>query len=200
MKNTKDYYNKTAKEMADKWYEDEYLLPYLKEFLEYLPANPRMLDLCCGCGYDSMRLEKLGCEVVGIDFSPECIKIATERNPKCTFYEENILNDYSYAGMFNGAICIRGLVHIKDDELNKAFENIHKVLYPNSYIFIAVKEGTGKNILSSFMVIDDEEYDNDFYNHTLDEIIKYSDPYFTFQKEIILEDSIWKYYVLKRKG
>ena len=34
MKNTKEYYDKTAKEMADKWYEDEYLLPYLKEFIE----------------------------------------------------------------------------------------------------------------------------------------------------------------------
>ena len=42
MKNTKEYYDKTAKEMADKWYEDEYLLPYLKEFIEYLPEHPRV--------------------------------------------------------------------------------------------------------------------------------------------------------------
>ncbi|MBO7218770.1 MAG: class I SAM-dependent methyltransferase [Clostridia bacterium] len=199
MKNTKEYYDKTAKEMADKWYEDEYLLPYLKEFIEYLPEHPRVLDLCCGCGYDSMRLNKLGAEVVGLDFSTECIKIAKERNPDITFYEEDILNDYSYAGKFNGAICIRGLVHIRDDELPRVFANLHKTLEPNSYIFLAVKDGTGKNILSSFFVIDDEEYDNDFYNHTLEELIRYSAPYFTFQKEIVQEDSIWKYYVMKKK-
>lgn len=199
MKNTKEYYDKTAKEMADKWYEDEYLLPYLKEFMEYLPEQPRVLDLCCGCGYDSMRLNKLGAEVVGLDFSPECIKIAKDRNPDITFYEEDILNDYSYAGKFDGAICIRGLVHIRDDELPRVFANLHKTLNHNSYIFLAVKDGTGKNILSSFFVIDDEEYDNDFYNHTLDELIKYSAPYFTFTKEIVQEDSIWKYYVMKKK-
>ena len=199
MKNTKEYYDKTAESMADKWYEDDYLLPYLKEYLEYLPHNPTVLDVCCGCGHESMRLRDLGANVAGVDFSPECIRIASMRNPDCKFYEENILDDYSYAGKFDGAICIKGLVHIRDDELHKAFENMYKVLNHNAYIFIAVKEGTGKNILSSFMIIDGEEYDNDFYNHTLEEIIKYSDPYFAFVKEIIFEDSIWKYYILKKK-
>ncbi len=33
MKNTKDYYNRTASEWADKWYQDESLLPYLKELV-----------------------------------------------------------------------------------------------------------------------------------------------------------------------
>ena len=199
MKNTKEYYDKTAHSMAEKGYDDEYLVPYLKEYMEYLPNSPRIVDLCCGCGQDSMRLHNMGAEVVGIDFSPECIKIATERNPECKFYEDNILNDYSYAGKFDGCICIGGLVHIPDDKLNQVFANLHRVLNDNAYVFLAVKDGTGKNILSSFKVIDDEEYDNDFYDHTLEEIIKYSQPYFTFQKEIIFEDSIWKYYILRKK-
>ena len=48
MKNTKEYYDKTAKEMADKWYEDEYLLPYLKEFIEYLPEFKQALTPLSG--------------------------------------------------------------------------------------------------------------------------------------------------------
>jgi hypothetical protein len=51
MKNTKDFYNKTASEWADKWYGDESLIPYIKEIFNYLPKKPRILDLCCGAGY-----------------------------------------------------------------------------------------------------------------------------------------------------
>jgi hypothetical protein len=57
MRNTKDFYNKTAGEWADKWYEDEALLPYLKEFISFLSQNPNVLDLCCGAGYESMRMK-----------------------------------------------------------------------------------------------------------------------------------------------
>lgn len=58
MKVTKDFYNQTAKEWADKWYEDESLLPYLQQFINYLPQNPRILDLCCGAGYESKSYQR----------------------------------------------------------------------------------------------------------------------------------------------
>lgn len=56
------------------------------------------MDLCCGAGYESRRIADLGYEAVGIDFSEESIKIARQKNPSISFYQEDMLCDYSYIG------------------------------------------------------------------------------------------------------
>jgi SAM-dependent methyltransferase len=199
MKDTKDFYNKTASEWADKWYEDEALLPYLKEFINYLPQNPRVLDLCCGAGYESMRMKKLGADVIGLDFSEESIRISKERNPDTKFIVEDMLNDYSYLGKFDGCAVIAGLIHIPNEKLPKAFEQIDKVLSSDGFIFIAIKDGTGKSVKSSYTTIDGEDYDRGFYLHTLEELKLYSLGKFNFVKELLFDrDSIWKYYIFRK--
>lgn len=199
MGNTKDFYNKTASEWADKWYEDESLLPYLREFFNYLPKNPRVLDLCCGAGYESMRMKKLGADVIGLDFSQESIKIANERNLDIKFVVEDMLNDYSYLGRFDGCVVIAGLIHISNEKLSKAFEQIYNVLNNDGFLFIVVKEGTGKNEKSSYTTIDGEEYDRDFYLHTIEELKLYSSGKFDFFRELLFEkESLWKYYIFKK--
>lgn len=199
MKGTKDFYNKTASEWANKWYKDESMVPYLMEFINYLPQNPRILDLCCGTGYESMRLEKLGAEVTGIDFSEESIKIAKELNPNIKFVVEDMLNDYSYVGKFHGCAVIAGLIHLPDHKLSKAFEEVYKVINDDGFLFVAVKDGIGKSEKSSYTTIEGEEYDRDFYFHTLEELKLYSSKKFDFEKEILLDkDSLWKYYIFRK--
>jgi len=199
MKNTKDFYNKTAKEWADKWYGDDSMIPYLKEFFTCLPKNPRVLDLCCGAGYESMRMQILGAEVTGVDFSEESIQIAEERNSGINFVVEDMLNDYSYLGKFDGCAVIAGLVHLQNEKLAKAFDRIEKVLNEDGVLFIAIKEGTGKNLQSSYTSIEGEDYDRDFYMHTLGELKVNSFGKFEFVKEISPnEESLWKYYIFKR--
>ena len=85
MKGVKEFYDRTAADWADKWYADEAMLPLLRKFMAYLPEKPRVLDLCCGAGYESRRMAGLGAEVVGIDLSPASIEIACERNPELEF-------------------------------------------------------------------------------------------------------------------
>lgn len=199
MKGTRDFYNKTASEWANKWYEDESMVPYLMEFINYLPQNPRILDLCCGAGYESMRLEKLGAEVTGLDFSEESIKIAKKLNLHIKFVVEDMLNDYSYLGKFHGCIIIAGLIHLPNHKLSKAFEEVYKVINDNGFLLIAVKDGTGKSEKSSYVTIEGEEYDRDFYFHTLEELKLYSSKKFDFEKEILLDkDSPWKYYIFRK--
>jgi len=53
---TKLFYNLTAQKNAEKWYENYMLMPSIKEFVALLPEKPRVLDLGCGCGYESMCL------------------------------------------------------------------------------------------------------------------------------------------------
>lgn len=199
MKNTKDFYDKTAMEWADKWYGDETLLPYLTEFISYLPQNPRILDLCCGAGYESMRMQRLGADVTGLDFSEESILIAKERNPNIRFVVEDILNDYSFLGKFDGCAIIAGLVHLPNEKLEKAFEMVSKVLHDSGFLFIVVKDGTGKSSKSSYKSIDGEDYDRDFYLHSLEELKQYSLGKFDFVRAIMPdEESSWKYYIFKK--
>jgi len=199
MKDTKAFYNQTAIEWADRWYEDETLMPYLKEFINYLPQNPRILDLYCGTGYESMRMQKLGANVTGLDFSEESIKIAKERNSNIKFVVGNMINDYSYLGKFDGCAVIAGLVHLPNDKLTKAFEQINKILYNGGFLFLVVKDGTGKSSSSSYKTINGETYDRDFYLHTLEELKRYSLEKFNLIKELSIgEDSSWKCYIFKK--
>lgn len=79
------FYDLTAEKTADQWYKEEMLKPTILDFVSLLPANPRILDLGCGPGYESMRLAQTGADVVGVDFSEECIRIARARRPQCRF-------------------------------------------------------------------------------------------------------------------
>lgn len=199
MKNIKDFYDKTAMEWDDKWYDDEMLLPYLTEFISCLPENPKIIDICCGAGYESMRMQRLGAEVTGIDFSQESIQIARERNPNIKFVVEDMLNDYSFLGKFDGCTVIAGLVHLPNEKLTKAFEQIHKVLNNDGILFIAVKDGSGKSDKSSYVTIDGEDYDRDFYLHSLEGLKQHSLDKFHFVREITPhEESLWKYYIFKK--
>ena len=82
MKNTIDYYNDSAEKWAEEWYTNESVLPYLKHLMKLLPNNPTVVDLCCGAGYESMRLKNLGANVIGLDLSENSIKIAKELTKK----------------------------------------------------------------------------------------------------------------------
>lgn len=201
MKNTKDFYNKTAMEWADKWYSDETLFPYLKEFVNYLPQKPCVLDLCCGAGYESMRLKRLGAKVTGLDFSEDSIKIAKERNSDISFVVEDMLNDYSYLGKFDGCVVIAGLVHLPNDKLAKAFKQINKILKENGLLFVVVKDGKGKDSKLSCKTIDGEIYDREFYLHTLEELKLSSVNNFDFIRELLFDkESSWKYYIFRKSA
>lgn len=200
-KNTKDFYNKTAGEWADKGYQDESLLPYLTYFMKQLPEHPRVLDLCCGTGCETMRLQQLGAEAAGIDFSETSIEIARQHNSTIPFYVDNMLNDYSYAGSFDGAVVIAGLVHLHNQELRSALGNLHGVLREKGKLLVSVKDGTGKSDKQSYTTIDGENYDRDFYFHTLEELKLSAEGMFDFIEEVYPnEESPWKKYLFQKRG
>lgn len=194
MKTLIDYYDDFAEQWAEKWYEDESLLPYLKQFVELLPNNARVLDMCCGAGYESMRLNRLGVNVVGADLSEKSIEIARRQNPTINFYVKDMLVPYSELGLFDGLACIAGLVHLPENKLRLAFKNMHEVLKEHSYLFIAVKNG---DKITESIEVDGIKYAREFYCYTLDKIKEHSNKYFEFFKELGA-DGDWRYYLLKR--
>ncbi len=194
MKSLIDYYDDYAQKWADEWYGNESLLPYLKEFLSMLPKNPKVLDLCCGAGYESMRLKNLGANVVGADLSEKSIEIAKAKNPNVEFYVKDMLKSYRDLGIFDGVACIAGLVHLEENNLEVAFKNMSEVLKEDGYIFIVVQDGD--KIIKSIEV-DGRHYAREFYGYTLDKLKKHSEKYFKFEKELI-PDGKWRFYIFKQ--
>jgi len=97
------------------------------------------------------------------------------------------------------SIITAGLVYLPNEKLERAFEMISKVLYDSGFLFIVVKDGTGKFSKSSYKEIDGEDYDREFYLHSLEELKRYSLGKFNFYREIMPDDeSSWKYYIFKR--
>lgn len=195
MKTLIDYYDDFAEMWAERWYSNESLLPYLKQFVELLPKNARVLDLCCGAGYESMRFKKLGVNVVGADLSEKSIELAKQRNPEIKFYVKDMLKSYADLGLFDGVACIAGLVHLPEDKLELAFKNMYEVLKDNAYLFIVVRNG---DKITKSVEVEGIEYAREFYCYTLDKIKQHSEKYFQFVKELE-GNGDWRYYILKKK-
>ena len=138
------FYDLTAEKTADEWYENHVLMPSIEEFVALLPENPRVLDLGCGPGYESMRLRQAGARVVGVDFSEVSIRIAKERCPEAQFELLDFRKlEGARLGKFDGIFACASLIHIAPDELSSLFEEMHNVLNPNGYIVIMVRDGDG---------------------------------------------------------
>lgn len=199
MKGVREFYDATATEWAEKWYANAEMLPLLKKFLAFLPDSPRVLDLCCGAGYESMRLAQLGAEVVGLDVSPASVAIAREKNPDLNFFVGDMLEDYRHVGAVDGIVCIAGLVHIPEISARKAFLRMVDVLKTGGHVLLVVREGAGKLEMQSRMVVNGEEYDRAFYGYTLDVLKAHADGLLEFVQEIP-EDapSIWRNYIFRK--
>ncbi|MBR4444084.1 MAG: class I SAM-dependent methyltransferase [Clostridia bacterium] len=194
MKGAMDFYDKTAPDWARRGYESDDV-PCLLDFVRRLAPGSRILELCCGCGYDARRMHALGYEVVGVDFSGESLKIARAKNPDIAFYNDNILNDYSYVGPVDAIVVIAGLVHIETAQLPLAFRRMRDVLKPGGSLFVTVREGEGRMEERSVAVIDGETYDRNFIGHTLEELTASSAGLFEFEREVADDGTGWRNYI-----
>ncbi len=198
-KGIREYYDKTARLWADKFYDDEENVPVLKDFMSKLPRRPRVLDLCCGAGYDSMRLARMGARVVGIDLSRESIAIAREKNPGISFFVRDMLGNYKPIGKVDAIICCAGLVHLPVEKLRTAFERMAEVTETGASVLLVVREGEGRVDEMSDLVVDGEAYDRAFYAHSLRELTRAAEGLFVYEREIgDSERSVWVNAVFRR--
>ncbi len=200
IKDVRAYYDKTALRWAEEGYADQSMLPMLKQLMSLLPAEPVLLDLCCGAGYESMRMAQLGARVIGIDLSEKSLAIARQRNPGLVFHVRNMLDDYSDIGMVDAVACIAGLVHLPVEQLRIAFERMASVLQPGGRALLVVRDGEGRLPAQSDVEIDGERYDRAFFAHSLRELSQESAGLLSFEKEFAdAGASIWRNYLFQKK-
>lgn len=136
-------FDKEAK-MYDEWYKTK-LGNFIDEVetkcvfdLFKVQKDMKVLDVGCGTGNFSIKLAKMGCEVIGIDISDDMLKVAEDKAKKeglnIKFYNMDVYNmefEYNY---FDGIISVTAFEFLKDPE--KAIEEMFRVLKPNGYLLI----------------------------------------------------------------
>lgn len=195
-----EFYDATAQEWAEAWYDNDTMLPLLQTFLSFFQRRPRILDAGCGAGYESMRLAKLGAEVVGVDFSEKSIRIARSRNPSLRFERMDCMELDTALGFFDGIAAIALLVHIEDSQLQLIFHNFRNVMKEQGFLFIAFAGGEGYQKEKSLVTIGNVKYDRRFYLHQPERIIEIAKSFgFAFFQELFLPKGggRWKYFVFQ---
>ena len=200
MKGVQEYYDKTAAEWAAEGYGDEAYLPCLDEFLSLLPPGGRVLDLCCGAGYETGRIRARGFEALGLDFSGESLKIARQRSPGIAFYQGDMLEDYAHIGMVDGILLSAGLVHVETADLPRAFARMAAAVRPGGYVLASILEGRGRLEEWSLREIDGERYDRNFIAHTPDEVVRAAEGLFSYCRELPTDMPIWRQLLFRREG
>jgi SAM-dependent methyltransferase len=145
MDDNKRFYDLKAEPYADEWYANEVMLPSIKEYLGlFNKNNPLILDLGCGPGHESKRLQNNGARVIGIDYSSESIKIAKQRNPSISFYEMNYFDINESLGSFNGVFSCSSLIHLEANDLEKVLKLVSNILKTDGLFLVIYRIGSGR--------------------------------------------------------
>lgn len=202
MDQLRKFYDLVAEEIAKKWYPNEILMPTIKDFLSNFKFKPRILDLGCGPGHESLRLHSLGAEVVGVDFSSESIKIARKRNPNCTFLFKDYFELAEGIGLFDGIFSSGSIIHIPYEKLPKLFEILTHLVRNGGFLELIIQEGKGQKRMEH--VIKNEKIERVIYFFTLKELKPILSQFsFYFYRKGYLEkkllDMNWRCYIFHKR-
>jgi SAM-dependent methyltransferase len=155
LKNVTDCYNLTAAEYTDSLYGELEKKPFdrmiLKRFAEENAGRGKIADLGCACGHTTRFLSDLGMhDLVGIDLSPEFIKIAAARNENIDFEVGNMLELAKEDEAFGAILAFYAIVHFNYEELNQAFAEIYRVLKDTGQFLFAFHAGDERIELDEF--------------------------------------------------
>lgn len=101
--------------------------------LSRLSPRARILDVCCGTGQFTARVQERGFEVHGVDASEEMIRYARENAPGARLTVADV-RDFSLRMQFDAAYSVfESLNHVPDAEgLDLAFACVRRHLHPGA--------------------------------------------------------------------
>lgn len=138
MNGTINYYDNHASQYFDRTSHVNFDALY-EEFLRYVPAGCRIMDLGCGSGRDVKWFRDNGYEAYGLDASESLVQIA-----KCKFnipVEVGCIEEWLSDEPFDGIWCCASLMHLDDTSIGRFLSNLNYNLRSGGALFISVKEG-----------------------------------------------------------
>ncbi len=200
----KTFYNLMAERTANDWYSNNILLPSIQEFLSLMNLKPRILDLGCGPGYESMRLHNEGAEVFGIDFSEESIKIAKERCEGCQFEVVDFTKLDKRFGLFDGVFSSASLIHLSPEIIENVVQRISKVLRDKGFFLIIIQDGEKIKESWTDVTVNGIKLRRTVYQYTKEQLTRILEKYgFQFFKEGYLDKDLlkhnWRSYIFQKE-
>lgn len=123
-------------------YPDEEVIRIIKKF--FIPNNAKkVLDVGCGSGRHTMALLREGFQVEAIDSSSTALNIAKDMvlnlDANVNFNEGNIVKLPYKDEEFDGIICWGVLHYLTDEEFEKAFSELFRVLKPGGILGLTLR-------------------------------------------------------------
>lgn len=138
----------------------ERVLPIVDRLLlRHLPANARVLDVCCGTGQLAQALVARGYRVTGVEGSEEMLRFARQNAPGVEFILEDA-RAFQLSAEYDGALSTYdSLNHIMSlGELASAFRNVHAALVPGGrFMFdLNMEDGYKARWRGSYAIVRDD--------------------------------------------
>jgi len=174
LKNVTDCYDLTAQAYTDALFDELSHKPFdqmiLKRFAAENSGKGTIADLGCACGHTTKFLADSGVkDLLGIDLSPEFIKIASEKNPQLKFEIGNMLALEKADETFGAILAFYAIVHFTKKELNKAFAEVYRVLKSSGQFLFSFHVGDEKKELNEFF---DRKVNVTFYFFDVDFVLE----------------------------
>ena len=119
--------------------------PSMLKFKDYIKKKerPLILDVGCGIGDESIFLNKIGFDVIGIDISRKMINAANTQNTRYGGGVSLILMDVRSLSfkdnLFDGIWCSSFIHHFPIEYLDSILSNFVRILKNNGVLFICVR-------------------------------------------------------------
>lgn len=117
-----------------------------------------VLDVGCGPGRDAKYFSEKGSDVVGIDLTPNFIKIASENVSSAKFLLMDMCRLDFPNDFFDGVWCCASFLHIPKIDAKSALLGFKRVLKPSGLIYVSVKGGYDEGVVKSTIYSDCERF------------------------------------------
>jgi len=136
--NTLSYYNKKAKEFVSDTL-DVTFTEIQDIFLDYIPADGRILDFGCGSGRDTKYFLSKGYDVDAIDGSVELCKIASDYTGIAV--KQMLFEELDTVEEYDGIWACASILHVAKNQLPDIIQKIATATKKNGTVYLSFKYG-----------------------------------------------------------
>lgn len=163
-------------------YRDRFLYKPLFEDVDW--KGKKVLEGMCGTGSTTAYLIDKGAEVTGLDISPKAIDLFKEKWPGVKAVAASMLDSGLEDNYFDVVVIDGGLHHLHPN-LNKAVEEIHRILKPGGlFFFLEPNASSFFDKLRQFWYKRDSLFEDNEAAVDLEQMKKDFSNTFEFKKEI----------------
>jgi SAM-dependent methyltransferase len=146
---TIDAYERSAVECVARWNRRRHRRPpLLVEWLKYLPADARLLDLGCGGGHDAGDLDQRGYRVVGVDRTGALLSAGRRRHALLPLVRADLRQLPFEAMSFDGLWAAASLMHLPKPAARRLLTDLYRLIRPGGLLAATATQGAQSRLVT----------------------------------------------------